>query len=361
QAGQRTAGAMSALLCGVGAAPFGLAPLRDLPGLKLRCWSDLAAGAGADLRFFYADNIEFDRYGGSLVDHGFNYLHVPKSGGRPRGVWGLSDRGIFEDILRDLEPRSSHVGSPPSLRVRGVLTLSTHSPYDAPDDMPAEARDRAYSLAAKSTADGTKQSHWVTISYLDQALSEFVPTLIQAEIRAGYTPVLLLVGDHTSGATVGKGHLPAARIPAFWVFPASVDRRLLQPVQRELDVRSWSQNDLARMILALLDHSGTLRVLPSDARWHSMGGQSLSAGFAVLPPWQPARLWTIDTHARSRLLAPGGQVLAEDIAESPATRQHLDASAKPMDMALPGLSWLLQHPERVGLCGAAAPAASSGP
>lgn len=350
QGGQRTAGAMSSMLCGVGTGPFGMAPLRDLPGLKLRCWSDLAAEAGADLRFFYAENLEFDRYAGSLSDHGFRYLHRPRAEGRPRGAWGLSDRELFVDILADLKETSPGV-LPGGARIRGVLTLSTHGPYEAPEDMPSEARERAIALARGATQSVTKQGHWVTVAYLDEALSRFVPAFMRAEEAAGRTPVVMMVGDHTSGSTVGKPPLAAARIAPIWVFPSSLETELIARVQRELDARSWSQNDLPRMMLWLLDGGGALRSLPEGARWHTMGGQALSGSFAVPSPWERARLWSIDTHARSRLLGPSDEVLVEDIAESPSTREDLDTSPKVTDRALPALSWMLQNPGRVGPCG----------
>ncbi len=349
QGGQRTAGAMSSMLCGVGTGPFGMAPLRDLPSLKLRCWSDLAAEAGADLRFFYAENIKFDRYDGSLLDHGFRYLHVPQVQGRARGVWGLSDREIFADVLSDLKeisPGASQEGA----RIRGVLTLSTHGPYDAPQDMPVELRDRARSLARAGTKDAAKQAHWVTVAYLDHALSLFVPAFIEAEESNGRAPVVLMLGDHTSGFRMGKDPLEVARIAPLWIFPSSIEPSWLEPVQRELDARSWSQNDLSRMILALLHGAGALRSLPEHARWHTLGGQALSPNFSVPPPWPQTRLWSIDTQARSRLLGPSDEVLVEEIAESPSTREDLDSSPKAMDMALPGLSWLLQNPQRIGPC-----------
>lgn len=349
QAGQRTAGAMSAMLCGVGAAPFGMAPLRDLPSLKLRCWSDLAAEAGADLRFFYADNLEFDRYDGSLLDHGFRYLHVPREEGRPRGVWGISDLEIFADVLDDLQKTSPGV-APQAARIRGVLTLSTHGPFDTPEDMPPDTRDRARSLASGATDNATKQAHWVTVAYVDHALSRFVPAFMQAEKGAGRTPVVLVVGDHTSGRSVSDEPLDAARIAPLWVFPSEVDPKWIEPVQRELDARTWSQNDLPRMILALLDGAGALGSVPEGARWHTMGGQTLSEGFSVPPPWQRARLWSIDTLARSRLLGPGDEILVEEIAESPSTREDLEASTKATDQALPALAWMLQHPGRMGPC-----------
>jgi len=109
QGGQRTAGAMSSLLCGVGTGPFGIAPLRDLPGLKLRCWPDLVAEAGGDLRFFYADNLRFDRYDETLLEHGFRYLHTPRTQGRARGAWGLSDQELFADVLADLAQTSAGI------------------------------------------------------------------------------------------------------------------------------------------------------------------------------------------------------------------------------------------------------------
>ena len=286
QAGQRTAGAMSSMLCGVGAAPFGLAPLRDLPSLKFRCWSDLAAQAGADLRFFYADNLSFDRYDGSLRDHGFRYLHTPQVDGRPRGAWGLSDREIFKDVLADLKQTSPGV-SPDGVRIRGVLTLSTHGPFDVPEDMPADARERAQSLARGAAQNPQKQAHWVTVSYLDEALSRFIPAFIQAEESAGRTPVVLMLGDHTSGMSQNKNPLSVARIAPIWVFPSAIDPKWFQPVQREFDARNWSQNDLPRMILALLDGAGGLRSLPQSDRWHSMGGQALNASFSV--PRRPGR------------------------------------------------------------------------
>jgi len=350
QAGQRTAAAMSALLCGVGTAPLLLAPLRDLPHLELRCWPDLAQEATVGLRFFYAENLEFDRYRGTLQDHGFGYLHVPQEEGRKRGAWGLSDRELFVDMLADVAATSPPSGEPAGAVVRGALTLSTHGPYRVPEDMPEAAAAEARSLAEGVTDSSTNQARLVTVAYLDRALASFVPALLAAEAKAGRVPVVLLVGDHTSGRPVGRQKLAAARIPVFWIFPPDTDAELLARTQGELDQSAWSQNDLARMILTLLDRTGTLGALPPARRWHSMGGQALSGSFAMPPPHQQTRVWTVDVLARSRFLGGSDEVLLEEGLAPPTTRQDFETPGNTAGAALPGLAWLLGHPDRLGPC-----------
>ncbi|HPY18474.1 MAG TPA: sulfatase-like hydrolase/transferase [Polyangiaceae bacterium] len=359
QGGQRTAGAMSSLLCGVGTGPFGIAPLRDLPGLKLRCWPDLVAEAGGDLRFFYADNLRFDRYDETLLEHGFRYLHTPRTQGRARGAWGLSDQELFADVLADLAQTSAGI-TPQATRIRGVLTLSTHGPFDIPQDMPADLRDRSRDLVHKSTQDSVKRAHWTTVAYLDHALSRFIPAFMQAEEKSGRTAVVMMVGDHTSGVGTTTNPLQRSRIAPIWVFPSDTDVARVTSAQRELDAHGWSQNDLPRMLVAFLDGFGALRSLAPSQRWHTLGGQAMSPTFAIIPPWSDTHLWTIDTLARSRMLDASDEIIVEEIAESPGSFTDLETSTKAMDKALPALSWMLQHPDRLHPCAnAPAPASSA--
>jgi hypothetical protein len=344
QAGQRTAFAMSAVLCGLGTSPGLYAPLRDLPHLNLRCWTSLAREAGLDLRFFYGEDLSFDRYRDILREHGFNYLHVAKLAGRKRGGWGLSDRELFADVLDD--QRQSVPGAHGV--VRGLLTLSTHSPFTTPEDMPEAHEAKARKLAQQRSDDREVIDHWVTVSYLDDALSRFVPSLMTADIERGRAPIVVLVGDHTSGLPTGPGPLRRARIPGIWLFPDTVDAALLDEVRRELAGRPWSQNDLARLVLQLLRDSGQLDALPESARWHSMGGQAL-ANFAAPAPYDQARVWTLDTLARSRLVDASGRVIVEEALQTPRVVEDLKKSQLGRS-ATSALAWLVAHPSARGPC-----------
>jgi hypothetical protein len=220
--------------------------------------------------------------------------------------------------------------------------------------MPPEAQKKALNLARKGTNRATKQAHWVVVSYLDHALSHFIPTFFQKEQEQGRTPVVLMVGDHTSGNSAEnpkhKDPLATSRIAPIWIFPQSIERTWLDPVQHALDARNWSQNDLPRMILTLLDGAGALQSLNPQARWHTMGGQASSTTFSLPPPFENATIWSIDTHARSRFIGPSNNILLEELAESPSTRKDMNSSTKTMDIPLGGLSWLLQNPKHIGPC-----------
>lgn len=345
QAGQRTAYAMSALLCGTGTSPGLWAPLRDLSHLNLRCWTNLAHDAGMSARFFYGEDLGFDRYRGMLEEHGFDYLHVARIAGRKRGGWGLSDRELFADVLDDLN--ADRVDGAHGV-VRGMLTLSTHAPFTTPEDMPASHEARALSLARSVTDKPDGPAHWTTVSYLDDALSRFLPELMAAELRHGRTPIVLLVGDHTSGLAVGHEASTTYRIPGLWLLPPGVDPALVADVQRDFDTQVWSQNDLARLALHLLEETGSLRELPEAQRWHTMGGQVL-AEFRPPPPYSQARIWSLDTLAHARLLDASGRVLAEEALLAPNTSKDLQ-SVKLAKDAVGAMAWLVEHPRSRGPC-----------
>jgi hypothetical protein len=296
----------------------------------------LATDAGMKAAFFYGEDLAFDRYRGMLEEHGFSDLPAAKVEGRKRGGWGLSDRELFVDVLASLkaEPRG-----PTSALVRGILTLSTHGPFSTPEDMPHEAQARALSLAEAVTESSVARAHWVTVAYLDEALSRFIPALMTRELEHQRTPIVLLVGDHTSGQTLGRHPLASARIPAFWALPPGLEPELVRAVQASFDAHHWSQNDLPRMVLSLLDGAGALRSLPEARRWHSMGGQALSHAFAAPAPYHTARLWSVDVHAQSRLLTEAGQVVVQQFFEPPSRRDEL-AHQGFSGAALPALGWL---------------------
>jgi hypothetical protein len=344
QAGQRTAFAMSALLCGVGTSPGLYAPLRDLPHLNLRCWTDLAGEAGMDVRFFYGEDLSFDRYDETLRGHGFNYLHAANLTGRKRGGWGLSDRELFVDVLEDQRAQGKNARGV----VRGLLTLSTHAPYTLPEDMPAEHVAKARALARQRSDDGDIVEHWTTVSYLDDALSRFVPRLMEADLEQGRAPVVVLVGDHSSGLRIGDDPLNRARIPGIWLFPPFATPSSLDALRRELGERPWSQNDLARLALQLLRDAGQLDSLPESSRWHSLGGQALGH-FTAPEPYRPARIWTLDTLARTRLIDASGRVLVEEPLESPRVLEDLTRGNVGKEATL-ALSWLVAHPSARGAC-----------
>jgi hypothetical protein len=336
---------MSALLCGVGTSPGLYAPLRDLPHLNLRCWTNLAHEAGLGGRFFYGEDLSFDHYRDILQEHGFDYLYVANVNGRKRGGWGLSDRELFTDVLADQHTQGERAARGV---VRGLLTLSTHSPFSVPEDMPEADEVRVRKLARRTTDRTEVVDHWITVSYLDDALARFVPRLMQSDIEQGRTPVVLLVGDHTSGLSISSAPLGAARIPGFWVLPPSLDAGPLSELQRELDERSWSQNDLARLMVELLEGSGQLDSLPPAARWHNVGGQQL-ADFSAPEPYQAARVWTLDTLARARLIDSSRRVLVEEALQTPRVVEDLRAQGIGKD-ASSALAWLVAHPASRGLC-----------
>lgn len=293
QAGVRTAQGLGALTCGVGTLPYNLSFIRDLHPFPVRCAPDVLVDAGFEASFFYGSDLTFDGVDVFLREHRFSTVvgQADFPGDAPKGTWaGITDFAVFDEavsrVARGLEAGTSQLSV--------VMSLSHHSPFTAPQDLPAEvtARVDAALKAAPNRADGDDRQRLVAFSYTDAAVQRLFAGL-EAHGLADRS-IVLLAADHSTGHAYVWGaqgtetDAQKAQLPLALVIPDAFRARARDPAaldaaltdaQRLLDDGPLSQNDVPALLLSLLSaHSGLLALAPA-ARWHTLGGQVTSPWF----------------------------------------------------------------------------------
>jgi hypothetical protein len=294
QAGVRTAQGLAAMTCGLGSLPWNLSVIRDLDaraGVPLRCAGDVLAASGFEGTFFYGSDASYDDMGPFLQRHGVKRVvsEADFSERTPRGAWGgVTDFALFDEAVSQL---GAGVRAGPRFAL--LMSLSNHSPFTPPQDLPDDVRARAKALIGASgnvaTADELKRL--VTYAYTDAA----VERLFAALDRDGLAErtLVVLMADHSTGDTYvwgnddfdhetddAKTKVPLLIvIPAAWVARAGDVKPALDEVQRLLDAQVLSQNDVPALLLALLSAHPGVVALPASQRWHTLGGQRTSTWF----------------------------------------------------------------------------------
>lgn len=293
QAGVRTAHCLGAMTCGLGTLPYNLSFIRDLLPFPVRCSSDVLSEAGFEHSFFYGSDARFDEMNVYFASHGYTRLRtqaeLPKT--LPKGTWdGLTDFAVFDAAL-DETAAALEAGKP---QFALVMSLSNHSPFTTPEDLPEPVRARV-EAAVKNTvnhADGDDLLRLLTWSYTDAAMERFMARLAQKGLAE--RSLVVLMADHSTGHNYVWGADPQdtddakARIPFALIIPPqflarAVDvaaaKQALIEVQALLDEAPWSQNDFPALLLALLSAHPGLQQLAPEARWHTLGGQLTSPTF----------------------------------------------------------------------------------
>lgn len=293
QAGVRTAQGLAAMTCGLGTLPYNLSIIRDLDAFPLRCAPDVLSSAGFQGSFFYGSDAEFDHMSRFLLDHGFSAVvsqpDFPKD--KPKGAWsGLTDLVVFEEAVRRASQRQT------SSQFSLVMSLSNHSPYTVPEDIPTVVGERVGRATADSRNRATPDDRrrLLTYSYTDFALERFFAQLEASELSA--RSMVVVAADHSTGEDYVWGPETddhetddaKARVPFLIVIPqAFVDRSRSKPAlmkalaeaQTLLEATPLSQNDIPTLMLALLAAHPALRTLAPADRWHTLGGQVTSPWF----------------------------------------------------------------------------------
>lgn len=293
QAGVRTAQGLGAFTCGVGTLPYNLSFIRDLHPFPMRCAPDVLADAGFQGSFFYGSDLTFDGMDVFLREHRFGTVlgqdDFPKDA--PKGTWaGITDFAVFDEavarVAKGLE------GGAPQLSL--VMSLSHHSPFTAPEDLPPEvpARVDAALKAAPNRADADDRLRLVAFSYTDAAVERLFARLDTEHLAD--RSIVVLAADHSTGHAYVWGaegtetDAQKAQIPLALVIPDALRARAKDPAaldaaladaQRLLDEAPMSQNDVPALLLALLSAHPGVKALRPDARWHSLGGQVTSPYF----------------------------------------------------------------------------------
>ncbi len=292
QAGVRTAHCLGAMTCGLGTLPYNLSFIRDLHPFPVRCTSDVLSEAGFRHSFFYGSDGTFDDMHLFLKEHGYSLVmtqvELPKD--LPRGTWdGVSDFAVFDEAARRVA-EGLKSGSQFSL----LMSLSNHSPFTQPQDLPPEVLARV-DLALKTAvnrADSDDRLRLITYSYTDAAVERLFAQLETLGIAE--RSIVLLMADHSTGHAYvwGKSDpetdVAKSQIPFAIVIPAAFRARARDPValraamneaQALIDAAPLSQNDVPTLVLAMMKAHPAVKALPESARWHTLGGQVTSPWF----------------------------------------------------------------------------------
>jgi len=301
QAGVRSAQGMAAMTCGVGTLPYNLSIIRDLDAFPLRCAPDLLAEAGFHGAFFYGSDASYDEMARFLTSHGVKEVvsqdELPE--GLPKGAWsGLTDFTVFDEAAKRVAK-----GLTESSQYALVMSLSNHSPYTPPEDLPPAvlARMEQSLKEVPNRASVDDRRRLLTHSYTDAALERFFAQLETSGISE--RSIVVLMADHSTGEDYlwGDDSVPhetdaaKAQVPFLIVIPPPFLARVkdrpaleaaLSEAQQLLDAAPLSQNDVPALLLAILKHQPGLSALPPSARWHTLGGQVTSPWFQ--PGGEPA-------------------------------------------------------------------------
>jgi hypothetical protein len=292
QAGVRTAHCLGAMTCGLGTLPYNLSFIRDLQPFPVRCTSDVLVDAGFAHSFFYGSDAKFDEMHHFFEAHGYTHLvsqaELPTT--LPKGTWdGVTDFAVFELAVKETAER---LASGPQFSL--LMSLSNHSPFTTPQDMPPEvpARVDAGLKAMVNRADPDDRLRLLTYSYTDAAVERVFAQLESTGIAE--RSIVFLMADHSTGhayvwgkedpeSDEAKTQIPFAIVipPAFLARakdPAELTAALAE-AQALLDEAPLSQNDFPALMLALLSAHPGLRALPEEKRWHTLGGQVTSPWF----------------------------------------------------------------------------------
>ena len=304
QGGFRSAQNISSLECGIGSLPFNIAIGRDLGHVPLRCLPDVLSDAGFATRAFYGADLSYD----SMLDffryHGMESTQAADMpADLPTGSWrGVSDRALYDQALahadRAPEPRSQY---------QLVVTLSGHSPYLRPTDMPPEVAARAAEGCRKSpTAREDDCRHLAVVAYADHALGEFLDNLERSKLAR--RSIVIVSADHATsemflwGSPVEQGR---AHVPYLMYVPRALAASAAQPetithIVGRLHERAASQvislMDSPTLVTALLSSTRELRSVPEAWRFHTFGGQTTSPDFHF-DASPRARVWGTDSAA----------------------------------------------------------------
>ena len=338
-AGSRTSQGLSAMFCGLGTMPLGLAFGRDLGLLPVRCLPDILHDAGFDMAFYFGGGPDFDNmrvfFNYHAIDHIISKLdfqdEISQQGwDKPDQA---SDQVLFDRALRDSAAQASD-----RARYTLLLSLTNHFPFLLPDDAPPEiasrvarALDRAHDSLSRSDRGRIE-----TFSYTDRVVGSFLDAVSSSP--RGNRSIVVVSADHSTGharawrreagPSLLRDKVAFARIPFLLVFPDQLVDNAHEPaavraqiarINELLSQHVVSQNDIPRILLALLDASPELASVPVAWRWHTIGGQRLSPYFR--PPDPSAAVVGID--GRSRLVL-GRDAPPSPLALDPIIRPTLD-------------------------------------
>lgn len=296
QAGVRTAQGLGAMTCGLGTLPYNLSFIRDLQPMSMRCTADVLHDAGYTMSAWYGSDIGFDNMQRYLEAHHTTRVVSQKElpTDLPKGTWdAVTDFALMDAVVDGIA--STHgpgTASAEAPHMALVMSLSNHSPFTAPQDVPADLQARVAALLPLAPrADEEDRRRLLTFAYTDAAVEHFFAGLHRTGLDT--RAIVVLMADHSTGHRYvwGKGlETDAAKgqIPFAMVVPAAFRARVadqrdldtaLGAAQHQLDGGPLSLNDVPSLLLAMLSKSTAVSSLPAEKRWHTMGGQVTSPFF----------------------------------------------------------------------------------
>ncbi len=331
QAGVRTSQALSASFCGLGTLSHQLSMGRDLQSIPLRCLPELMGDAGFVSEMHHGYRPEFDLRTQFFKDRQMDFWHIrriPLQKSALSSFWdgdfGISDRKLLEFSLtratRELGSRSTYTG---------ILTLSSHRPFVVPEDMPKAdlrvADTITDELPPKVASRPLTRERLRILRYVDGALREYFDGISRLPKTSRSITIAVLYGDHShsdadlfagaAGRSPSENLAALSRIPfLIHIFPESLRQHprrkqvfeSVERLNRLLEKEPISQNDLPRMMLALLSRSSPFRSLPTERRWHTLGGQTLSAHARPAEAAPEAVTWGVDGSSRAYFIGKDG-------------------------------------------------------
>ncbi|MCA2978022.1 MAG: sulfatase-like hydrolase/transferase [Myxococcaceae bacterium] len=318
QAGVRTAHNLGAMTCGVGTLPYNLAFIRDLQPFPLRCLSDVLADSGFEHRFFYGSDATFDEMHHFLPAHRYVELVSQRELPRhlPKGTWeAVTDFAVFDEAVTRVEA-AARAGAP---QFALLMSLSNHSPFTAPEDLPPEVKARVERALTEAPhhADADDVRRLVAFSYTDAAVERLLAHLDASGLAD--RALVVLMADHSTGhayvwgAEATETDAQKAQVPFALVVPPRLRARLSRPeafdealarAQALIDAGPVSLNDVPTLVLALLSAHPGVVALPAAQRWHTLGGQLTSPHFR---PGPGATLLSINGVSELFAVGPTGQ------------------------------------------------------
>lgn len=303
QGGFRTAQNLSSLQCGIGSLPFNIATARDMGHFPLRCLADVLSDGGFEPRAFYASDMAYD---GMLEFFRYHGVEATQSAdmpaGLPVGSWhGVSDRALYEQAL-------ARASVAMHSQYQFVLTLSGHSPFSTPTDMPPDVARRAAEACKKSpSAKADDCRRLAVVAYADHALGELLEKLESSPV--GRRSIVVLSADHATSEMFlwpgspepkGRAHVPYVVYVPRALTASAPHPEAVAPILARLRERAATQPislmDSPAIVTALLSATRELRSIPAAWRFHTFGGQATSPHFA-LDGRPRARVWGTDSAA----------------------------------------------------------------
>jgi hypothetical protein len=282
---------------------------------------DVLSDGGFDTRAFYASDLAYDGMLDFFRYHGVEALQAADmKPDLPVGSWrGVSDRALYGEALARAE--AAHTQHADRSQYDFVLTLSGHSPFSAPTDMPAEVAARVEQACAKSPwARADDCARLGVISYADYALGEFLEKLARSPLAS--RSIVVLSADHATselflwpGSNEEQGR---AQVPLVLYVPGGLQRAASHPERVEAVVGALHERaasavvslaDTPTLVTSLLSATHELRSIPEPWRFHTFGGQATSPDFAF-DASSAAQVWGTDSAAFVFSADQAGQVTA---------------------------------------------------